>query len=79
MSDVLEFRTQVLPGHRIEIVAPNLPEGSVATVSIRIEDAEAGKKRRLNEILAGYSGGRLFRSAEELDAYVQTERDAWDR
>ena len=79
MTNPLEVRTQVLPGHRIEIVAPELPEGSLATVSIRIEDSRSGKKRRLSEILAGYAGRTLFRDANGVDAYVQAERDAWDK
>ena len=28
---------------------------------------------------AGYSGGRLFKTAEEVDAYIQEERDSWER
>ena len=79
MTDTIQVRTHVLPGHRIEIVAPELPEGSVATVSICIEDPRSGTKRRLSENLAGYPGRTLFRNAEQVDAYVQAERDAWDK
>jgi hypothetical protein len=32
----------------------------------------------IDEILAGYGGGRLFRTADEVDRYIRTERDAWD-
>lgn len=39
------------------------------------------KKRTIDEHLeqAGYTGGRLFKTAEEVDAYIREERDSWDR
>jgi len=27
---------------------------------------------------ANYTGGRLFKTAEEVDAYIREERDSWD-
>ena len=30
----IQFRTTILPGHRIEVSAPELPEGRSATVLI---------------------------------------------
>lgn len=73
----LQFQTTVLPGHRIEVSAPDLPEGRAATVFVVLGE-ESGPKRRLTEVLAGYPGGQLFRTAEEVDAYLRAERDAWD-
>jgi hypothetical protein len=77
MTPSFEIQTPVLPGHRIEFEAPELPEGQQVTVVV-LTDA-ASPKRRLSEILAGYSGGQLFRSANEVDAYLQAERASWDR
>lgn len=77
MSLTLQVQTTILPGHRIEIQAPELPEGRAATVLVLVEE-EGQPKRRLSEVLAGYSGGQLFRSAEDVDAYLRAERDAWD-
>ncbi len=28
---------------------------------------------------ANYQGGTLFKTAEEVDAYIRVERDAWER
>jgi hypothetical protein len=76
MSSPFQIRTTVLPGHRIEIEAPELPEGQEVTVVVL---SPAGPpKRRLSEVLDGYPGGQLFRTAEEVDAYLRAERDAWD-
>jgi hypothetical protein len=77
VSLTLQVQTTILPGHRIEIQAPELPEGRSATVLVLVEE-EGRPKRRLSEVLAGYSGGQLFRSAEEVDAYLRAEREAWD-
>lgn len=73
----IELHTVVLPGHKIEIQAPELPVGSRAKVSIQIEEGDK-PKRRLSEVLKDYPGGRLFRTAEEVDAYIRAERDSWD-
>ena len=76
-TTALHFHTTVLPGHRVEVSAPDLPEGQPVTVFVVLAE-EAGPKRRLSEILAGYPGGQLFRTAEEVGAYLRAERDAWD-
>lgn len=74
----LQVQTTILPGHRIEIQAPELPVGARATVLILLEDQQP-PKRRLHEVLGDYPGGRLFQSAEEVDAYLREERDSWDK
>ena len=38
MSRTLEFRTTVLPGHRIEVCTPELPDGIPATVRITLDE-----------------------------------------
>lgn len=77
MDVALQLQTTILPGHRIEIQAPELPEGRTATVLVFVDEAPLSK-RRLRDILADYPGGQLFRSAEEVDDYLRAEREAWD-
>jgi hypothetical protein len=77
MRTAIQLRTTILPGHRVEVSAPELPEGVGATVVILLDDP-ATPKRRLSEVLGGYAGGALFRSAEEVEAYLRAERDSWD-
>jgi hypothetical protein len=72
-----QYHTKVLPGHRIEFSASELPEGCSATVFVILGETTPAK-RRLSEILAGYPGGQLFQSGEEADAYFRAERDSWD-
>jgi hypothetical protein len=76
-SSTWQFKTTVLPGGRIELVVPGLPAGETATVLV-VADARDGRKRRLSEILGGYAGGRLFNTAEDVDAYLKAERDSWE-
>ena len=77
MPLAIHVRTKVLPGHRIEIAAPELPEGRTATVFIVLDEGE-GARRPLREVLGDYPGGQLFRSAEQVDAYLREERESWD-
>jgi hypothetical protein len=65
-----------MPGHRIEIEAPELPVGQEAKVLITVDEPPI-TRRPLSEVMGDYRGGRLFRSAEEVDAYLREERDSW--
>jgi hypothetical protein len=78
MTIAVQVKTTVLPGHRIEIEAPELPEGQPATVFV-VVDEELPPKRPLKEVLGDYPGGQLFKSAAEVEAYLKAERDSWDR
>ena len=77
MTTPFQIHTTILPGHRIEIQAPELPEGRAVTVLVLVDEPSM-PKRRLRDILADYPGGQLFRSAEEVDNYLRAEREAWD-
>jgi len=72
--------TNVQSGGRIEVVDPALPEGCPVEITIRIpEDGEEPKKRSILEILEEQPSRRSFRTAEEVDEYLNAERDSWDR
>jgi len=72
----LKVETVILPGNRIEIRAPGLPEGQPATVLILVHDAPPPPKRRLSDVLGDYRGGQ-FHSAAEVDDYLRVERESW--
>jgi hypothetical protein len=78
MSRTIHVKTTVLPGSRIEIHAPELPEGRTADVTITLAEEEISK-RSFRQVLGDYPGGQLFKSAEEVDAYVRAERESWAR
>jgi hypothetical protein len=80
MTTEVVLTTTVLPGGRIEVRAPELAVGQEVTIVIRIED-DTAEKLTIEEHLkrANYRGGALFKTAEEVDAYIREERDSWDR
>ena len=65
------------PADRLRLLAL-LAQDAVAIV--QPEQAEP-EKMTITERLAraNYTGGRLFKTAEEVDAYIRQERDSWDR
>jgi hypothetical protein len=77
MIPVYQVQTAVLPGHRIEIETPQLSEGRSVTVVVLLDEAMA-PKQRLSDVLASYPGGQFFQSAEEVEAFLRGEREAWD-
>ena len=55
-----------------------LAQDAVAIVQHGQEEPE---KMTITERLAraNYAGGRLFKTAEDVHAYIREERDAWER
>ena len=80
MTIEIAIKTTVLPGGKIEISAPQLVAGQQAIVLVKVED-EQPEKLTITERLAraNYHGGALFKTAEEVDAYIREERDSWER
>ena len=74
---ILEVKTRILPGGRIEIPSTGLPEGREAIVRIVVEEEPPREKKSLLENLGGYKGGRLFKTAAEVDQYIKEERESW--
>lgn len=65
----------VQPGGTIEVQHPELPTGARVEVTIRVEPA--GEPEPLSSFLG--KGGGCFASAEEADAFIRAEREAWER
>jgi len=82
MNTAYHTTTTVLPGLRIEFVAPELREGEQVQVVV-IPASPSPQERKSGpsalEIIESYHGHRLFQTAEEVDRYINEERDSWDR
>jgi hypothetical protein len=78
MATEIRIKTVVLLGGKIEISTPQLVPGQQATVVVTVEDNESAGRRHVIDILRGLHGHRLFQNAEEVDAYMQKEHDAWE-
>ncbi|MGH2485542.1 MAG: hypothetical protein ACRDHE_05980, partial [Ktedonobacterales bacterium] len=63
----------------LEIRAPELTPGQRVRVTIEPQPTAEERKPHAADILAGMSGHHIFKTAEEVDAYINEERDTWDR
>jgi hypothetical protein len=81
MQTAFHTTTTVLPGHRIEVSNPSLKEGDQVQVVViptpPIPSARTGPSAL--EIIESLKGHRIFQTAEEVDRYLNEERDSWDR
>lgn len=82
MQTAYHTTTTVLPGKRIEVSAPELKEGDLVQVFV-VSTKEATSSARPREfgidIIESLNGYRYFQSVEEVDRYINEERDSWER
>jgi hypothetical protein len=79
VQSTLHVKTKVLPGNKIEISLPELKEGDPVEVFLLLPEGPTIPPRSALEIIEGLSGHRLFQSPQEVDRYLQGERNSWDR
>lgn len=79
MAIEVRVKTVVLPGGKIEISDPELVVGEEVTVVVTSESKKPVEQRHVIDILESLPKHRIFKTAEEVDAYIREERDAWDR
>ena len=78
MQSAIKITTTVQQDGKVEVSSPELKPGDVVEVIVltSVKD-EKGRKSAL-DILAEAPGHRIFKSAENVDAYIREERDSWD-
>lgn len=81
MSAVTHREAVVGPGGKIEISAPELQPGQRVSITIEPEQPTGSQSTEptLYDLVKNLPGGLLFKTAEEVDAYMREERDSWDR
>ncbi len=80
MQNTLRMETTVLPGHRLEVTAPELPEGAKVEVIVVLPETAVPARRSMLEFLATLPPGPLlFKTPEEANRYLQEERNSWQR
>ena len=77
MLAVRKLNATVGEGGKVEVTAPDLPVGQRVEVILLLEEQGDGKRPAL-DILDAAPGHRLFKTAEEVDAYLRNERDSRD-
>ncbi len=80
MQAALRMETTVLPGHRLEISAPELPEGAKVEVIVVLPEPSRPQFGPALEFLESLpTGPRAFKTWEEYERHLQEERNSWDR
>ena len=80
MPKTLRLQTTVLPGGKIVIVDQDLAEGETVEVFVTSSSPTSPEQRRSAiDILADAPGHRLFNDAEDVDDYLASERESWER
>ena len=80
MPSTLRVKTRVLPGHRIELTAPDLREGETVEVLLIVDRPAEGEAISMAALLATLPPGpRSAGSWEEIEQRLREERDSWWR
>ena len=81
----IRLTTTVLPGHKIEVTDPGLKVGDVVEVivfpgAVVPADSPAPEMRpSVFDIIRSLNGHRHSQTAQEVDDYINAERDSWER
>lgn len=78
MQAAFHITTKVLPGNKIEIQLPEGTIGEEIKVIILLPEKPQVPKRSALEILADAHTLGSFRTPEEIDQYIQDEKNSWD-
>jgi hypothetical protein len=80
MRNALRLETTVLPGHRVEVSAPELPEGAKVEVIVMLQAKSTPRLGSMWELLQSLPPGpRAFPTWEEYERHLREEKDSWDR
>lgn len=79
MQAALRLTAEVQPGGRIEVVDAQLPVGTPVEVIVLLPQVVVTPRRSILAVLADAPGHLAFQTAEEVDAYLRSEHDAWEK
>lgn len=79
MQTALRLTGTIQPGGRVEVSSPQLPAGKSVEIIVLFPQEAQAVRRSIVDVLAEAPGHLAFQTAEEVDAYIREERDAWER
>lgn len=80
MQSTLRMQARVLPGNRIELIAPELREGETVSVLVVLDRPPEGTSLPMIDLIDSLPPGpRSAGSWPEVERHLQEERDSWDR
>lgn len=80
MHNALRLEATVLPGHRLEISSPDLPEGARVEEIVVLPKSSVGKRMSMVEFLATLPEGpspRCYPTWEEYERNLDAEKLSW--
>ncbi len=78
MQPAVHMTTKVLPGNKIEIQVPEAAIGDTVDVFVILPEKTENKRRSVIEMLEAIRAKRPPKTAEQIDRYLQEERESWD-
>ena len=80
MQKALRMETTILPGHRLEVTAPELPEGAKVEVIVVLPEQLEPRRPSMLEFLESLPAGpRAFPTWDEYERHLREEKDSWER
>ena len=82
MQTTVRMETTVLPGHRVEVTDPKLPEGAKVEVIVVLAEKPQRQFASALEFLESLPPGpspRCFPTWEEYEKFLREEKESWDR
>jgi hypothetical protein len=77
MQAPLHISTTVRSGHKIEVTDPHLMEGESVEMIVFVSPRDKSTKASALSIIESLHGHRLFQSSQEVDRYLEEERNSW--
>jgi len=78
MQSALRISTRVQPGSRVEITDSQLLVGQSVDVIVLRPIVDEKRRHSIMDVLTKAPGHLAFKTAEEADAYLREEREAWE-
>lgn len=79
MQQVLRLQTRVKEKGAINLEIPQLTPGDDVEILIILPHAAASESLSVMDVLEQASGQRIFKTADDVDTYLQDERSSWDQ
>jgi hypothetical protein len=79
MSATVRMTTTVLPGHKIEIISPDLPVGGTVEVTVTVPTSPAPGGKGILDFINSSPFRKTPEEWEQFEKDFQEERNSWDR
>ncbi len=78
MQAAFKTTTKVLPGNKIEIQLPSGSEGDEVDVFVVLPQKASVSQNNVLDVIEQARKRYAFRTAEDIDQQIRSEREAWD-